>query len=286
MKYPQSLLRHLNSKSVNLRRYIIQMIADAGSGHPGGSLSATDIITVLYFHTLHINPNNPRWPDRDRFILSKGHACPVLYAALTERGFFTKKALKTLRAVGSILQGHPDMRKTPGVDMTSGSLGQGLSAGLGIALAAKLDRKSYRVFVMLGCGELQEGQVWEAAMAASHFRADNLTVIIDYNNRQVDGVTNEIMSVEPIGGRWQMFGWDVREIDGHDFSQILRALEETGKISGKPQVIIAHTIKGKGVSFMEGKVEWHGTAPNNEQTEKALTELTNRATVDVKLTHG
>lgn len=266
-------IARLEDKARQIRAHIIKMTAAAGSGHPGGSLSAADIVTALYFHLLRIDPQNPSWPDRDRFILSKGHAAPLLYAALAERGFFPVEELLTLRKLGSRLQGHPDMKSLPGVEVSTGSLGQGLSAGNGMALAAKLDGRDYRVFVLLGDGEIQEGMVWEAAMAAAHYRLDNVTAFLDHNGLQIDGPITEVMSPEPVADKWRAFGWDVQEIDGHDIGQIIKAVEAARQVKGKPQMIVAKTCKGKGVSFMENQVDWHGTAPKPEQAEKALAEL-------------
>lgn len=266
-------LQQLQSIAKVIRRDIITMLGEAGSGHPGGSLSAADIVTALYFDVMRINPEQPDWPDRDRFVLSKGHAAPVLYAALAERGYFEPTELKTLRKLGSRLQGHPDMKKLPGVDMSTGSLGQGLSAANGMALAGKLDRKDYRVYVLLGDGEVQEGQVWEAAMLASHYKLDNLTAFLDHNKMQIDGPIEQVMSPEPLADKWRSFGWHVIEIDGHDMQQILAAVDEAKQTTGQPTIIIAKTVKGKGVSFMENQVGWHGKAPNAEQVEQALAEL-------------
>jgi len=273
LKQEESLVSYLKEKARQIRRDIIIMLAEAGSGHPGGSLSAADILACLYFHVLRHDPKRPEWPARDRFILSKGHACPVLYAALAEAGYFPKEQLLTLRKLGSPLQGHPDMRKLPGVEMTTGSLGQGFSTSIGMALAAKLDRSSRRIFVMIGDGESQEGQVWEASMAASHYRLDNLTTILDFNGLQIDGANVEVMNIQPTAEKWKAFGWNVIEIDGHDITQILYALSPERKQPGKPTMIIAHTIKGKGVSFMEGVVDFHGKAPTKEQAAQALAEL-------------
>jgi transketolase len=256
-----------------LRRHVITMIATAGSGHPGGSLSAADIITALYFKVLHYNPENPQWADRDRFILSKGHAAPILYAALAECGYFPVAELATLRKLDSRLQGHADSNFTPGVEMSSGSLGMGLSFAVGVTLAARLDSKTYRTYVLLSDGECEEGQTWEAALSAAQFKLDNLTAIVDYNCIQLSGWTCDIMNLEPFAEKWQAFGWHTIEIDGHDFSQILPAFQETEKTKGKPTVIIARTIKGKGVSFMENNVTFHGKAPTREEAEKALKEL-------------
>ncbi|MBO8129093.1 MAG: transketolase [Peptococcaceae bacterium] len=262
----------LEEKARQIRRHVISMLGAAGSGHPGGSLSAADIVTALYFKVMRVDAQNSRWPDRDRFVLSKGHAAPVLYAALAEKGFFPLDELNGLRKLGSPLQGHPDMRKVPGVEMSTGSLGQGLSAASGMALAGKLDGKDYRVYVLLGDGELQEGQVWEAAMAASHYGLDNLTAFIDYNGFQIDGPVEEVMSIDPVAEKWRAFGWHVISIDGHDFGQILKAVEEAGT-AGRPTAVVAKTVKGKGVSFMENQVDWHGVAPKGEQIDQALAEL-------------
>ena len=271
--HTEKLIVELIEKSKNLRIQVLKMIYKAKSGHPGGSLSAADIITTLYFHHLNIDPAHPHWSERDRFILSKGHAAPLLYAVLAERGFFSKEELDTLRSIGSILQGHPDMLKTPGVDMSTGILGHGLSVGVGMALGAKLDHKNYRIYVLLGDGELDTGFNWEAAMAANKYRLDNLTAILDLNGVQLDGPINEIMPLEPIVDKWKSFNWHTIEIDGHNIKQILEALDETKNIHCKPSIIIAHTIKGKGVSFMENKSAWHGRTPNKEEFEIALKEL-------------
>lgn len=256
-----------------VRRHIVRMIALAGSGHPGGSLSCADILVTLYFRVLRVDPRRPGWPDRDRFVLSKGHACPALYAVLAERGFFPLDELWTLRRLGSSLQGHPDMRKTPGVEASTGSLGQGLSVGLGMALAGRLDGAPWRVYVLLGDGEIQEGQVWEAAMAAAHYGVDNLTAILDWNGLQIDGRNDEVMTVRPVADKWRAFGWEVTEIDGHRFDEILEALRWARSVRGKPAIILARTVKGRGVSFMEGQVDWHGKAPSPAQAEQALAEL-------------
>lgn len=252
------------------------MLTESASGHPGGSLSAVELIAALYFSKLRHNPKEPNWPDRDRVVFSKGHGCPLWYAVLAECGYFPKKELLTLRKYGSILQGHPDCLKTPGVDISSGSLGQAFSAACGMAAAGKLDKKDYRVYVLLGDGEVQEGQVWEAAMAASHYKLDNLCAILDYNGFQIDGRVADIMAIEPVALKWQAFGWNVIEIDGHDISQIFDAYNKAEKIKGKPTIIIAKTIKGKGVSFMENTSDWHGKAPNKEQSEQALKEIWNK----------
>jgi transketolase len=266
-------VQELEKMAVVIRCDIIEMIATAQAGHPGGSLSAADIVTALYFRIMNLDPANPDWPDRDRFILSKGHACPVWYAALAERGYFDKVHLGTLRKLDSILQGHPDMRKTPGIDMTAGSLGQGLSAGLGMALSGKLRKKDYHVWVIIGDGESQEGSIWEAAMAAAGWKVDNLTAILDRNHLQNDSCVDTQMPIEPVADKWRAFGWHVIEIDGHDMAQVVDALETAETIAGKPTMIVAETIKGCGVSFMENKVEWHGRAPCEEEAACALEEI-------------
>lgn len=266
-------IKELEEKAQIIRQHTVKMITEAGSGHPGGSLSAADIITALYFHVMNIKPKEPKWPDRDRFVLSKGHAAPVLYAALAEKGYFDIQELLTLRKTGSILQGHPDMKSTPGLEMSTGSLGQGLSAANGMALAGKLDGKGYRVYVLLGDGEMQEGQVWEAAMASAHYKLDNLTAFVDHNRLQIDGPVEEVMSPEPIAEKFEAFGWNVIKIDGHNFKDIIEAVNKAKATKGKPSVIVAETVKGKGVSFMEDQVGWHGKAPDKEQMEKALEEL-------------
>lgn len=263
----------LEEMAKRLRRHVITMTATAGSGHPGGSLSAADIVACLYFKVMRHDPANPKWADRDRFILSKGHAAPILYAALAESGYFPVEELKTLRKLGSRLQGHTDMTLTPGVEMSAGSLGQGLSFGIGVALAGRLDGRDYHVYVMLGDGECDEGQVWEAAMFAAHHKVDNLTAIVDHNGLQLDGTCCEIMNLEPLANKWRAFNWQVIEIDGHNISQILDALQEARQVKEKPTVIIAYTIKGKGVSFMENNVDFHGKAPSPAETEQALKEL-------------
>jgi transketolase len=263
----------LEKMAKQLRRHVITMIATAGSGHPGGSLSAADIVTALYFKVMRHDPKNPQWPDRDRFVLSKGHAAPILYAALAECGYFPVEELSTLRKLDSRLQGHTDRTLTPGVEMSAGSLGQGLSYGIGIALAGRLDKRDYQVYVLLGDGECDEGQVWEAAMFAPHHGVDNLTAIVDHNDLQLDGRVCDIMGLEPLTDKWRAFNWHVLEINGHDMGEILKALKKAREIKGKPTVIIAHTVKGKGVSFMEGNVDFHGKAPNPQETEQALKEL-------------
>jgi transketolase len=279
MPVSQETIRQLERQALVIRRHIIRMIHASQSGHPGGSLSATDIVTALYFHFMRVDPGNPGWPDRDRFILSKGHACPVWYSALAERGFFPIQELLTLRQINGRLQGHPDMEKTPGVDISTGSLGQGLSAGVGMALGLRLDSRDARVYVMLGDGELNEGQVWEAAMAAAKFGLNNLIAFVDYNNLQLDGWCSDVMPIEPLVDKWRAFNWQVFEINGHDMAQIVEAVEQAQQATGKPSVIIAHTIKGKGVSFMENQCDWHGRAPNQQEYEQAMAELQATPTV-------
>lgn len=266
-------IKSLEERAKVIRRHVIRMIAKAGSGHPGSSLSAVDLLVTLFYNKLRHNPKLPAWPDRDRFILSKGHGCPALYALLAELNYFHVDKLDTLRQFGSTLQGHPCMKTTPGIEISGGSLGQGLSVGLGIALAARLDKKDYRTYVMLGDGEIEEGQIWEAAMAASHYKTDNLCAIIDQNGLQIDGFIHEVMSSYPISDKWRGFGWHVIEINGHDYKSILAAYDQAEKIKNQPTVIVAKTIKGKGVSFMENQVDWHGKAPSKEEAERALAEL-------------
>ncbi|MCJ2519624.1 MAG: transketolase [Candidatus Thermoplasmatota archaeon] len=273
MDQDEALISELKEKARILRAHVLRMTHAAGSGHPGGSLSATDIIATLYFSVLRVDPENPRWPDRDRFILSKGHACPVLYAALAERGFFPVSELLTLRKLNSSLQGHPELGTTPGVEACAGAEGQGLSIAIGLALASRLDGKTHRIYVMIGDGENDVGQTWEAAMGASHFRLDHITAIIDRNEIQQEGRTEEIMTLEPLSEKWQSFGWNVLEIDGHDIGAILEALSAAREVREKPTVIIAHTVKGKGVSYMENVVRFHGTAPTDEELKTALEEL-------------
>lgn len=263
----------LKELAKNIRVNIIQMLEKSKSGHPGGSLSAVEILTALYFKEMNIDPKNPRWEDRDRFVLSKGHATPVLYGTLAERGFFPKEELDKFRKIDSMLQGHPDMKDTPGVDMTTGSLGQGLAAANGMALAGKIDNKDYRVYALIGDGESQEGLIWEAAMLASHYKLDNLTVFLDYNGLQIDGENKEIMNIDPIDEKFKSFGWNVRTIDGHSFDEILDAIENAKNTKDKPTMVIAKTVKGKGVSYMENQVGWHGKAPSEEEAKKAIEEI-------------
>ncbi|MDD5127595.1 MAG: transketolase [Dehalococcoidales bacterium] len=266
-------LEEMKELARHLRRHIVTIIGKAGSGHPGGSLSAVEILSTLYFKVMCHNPAEPRWPDRDRFILSKGHAAPALYAVLAECGYFPIAELETLRKIDSRLQGHADRNATPGVEMSAGSLGQGLSFGIGVALAGRLSAKDYHVYVMLGDGECDEGQVWEAAMAAAHYKLDSITAIVDNNGLQIDGCNCDVMNLEPLPEKWRAFDWHVIETDGHDFTQLLNAFTAAKKIKGQPSVIIAHTIKGKGVSFMENNVDFHGKAPTAAEVEKALKEL-------------
>lgn len=274
-------MREINEKSIGavkekariIREDIIKMLGQAGSGHTGGSLSAADIMACLYFWELNLNPDNPQWEERDRFVLSKGHAAPALYATLAEKGFFEKEELSALRRLGSPLQGHPDMRKLPGVEASTGSLGQGISWAVGMALAGKMDKRDNRVYALLGDGEIQEGMVWEALMAAAHYKLDNLLAFVDHNGLQIDGKTSEVMSPEPVAEKFKAFGWEVIEIDGHDYRQIMMALEKGRNTAGKPTAVIADTIKGKGCSFMENRPEWHGVTPNPDEVQKALAEL-------------
>jgi transketolase len=269
----QTKLQMLQDKARDLRIEALKMIHTAKSGHPGGSLSIADIVAVLYFDEMRVDPQNPAWEDRDRFILSKGHTCPIWYAVLAEKGFFPKEELATLRKLDSKLQGHPDMKKVPGVDMTTGSLGNGLGIGVGMAKAAKIDRKDYRVYVAVGDGEVQEGAIWEAAMSAAHYRLDNLVLIVDKNNLQVDGFVSDIMAIEPIDEKFKAFGFEVINIDGHDLGQICAAFAKARQTKDKPTCVIANTVKGKGVSFMENVCSWHGTAPNDGQFAIAMQEL-------------
>lgn len=268
MKYPE-----LKEIAQNIRIDIIRAIHAAGSGHPGGSLSAADIVTALYFREMNIDSKNPKMLTRDKFILSKGHAGPVQYAALAEKGFFPKEDLLTLRKMGSKLQGHPDMKKVPGIEMSTGSLGQGFSVSVGMALANRMDSNEGRIYVLLGDGEIQEGIVWEAAMSAAHYGLDNLTAILDWNGLQIDGKNEDVMTVSPVDEKFKSFGWNVLYIDGHNFDEIVEAFNKARNTEGKPTIIIAKTIKGKGVSFMEDNPGWHGKAPSDEEAKKAVEEL-------------
>lgn len=265
--------QELKIHAQNIRELVIRGTYHAKSGHPGGSLSIADILSVLYFDEMNIDPKNPKKEDRDRFVLSKGHCAPALYGALAEKGFFDKKEIDNLRHLGHILQGHPDMKKIPGVDMSSGSLGQGLSAANGMAMYAKANNMDIRVYSILGDGEIQEGQIWEAAMTSAHYKLDNLCIFVDNNNLQIDGAISDVMSPYPIDEKFKAFGFNVINIDGHNFDEIKSALKNARETKGKPTAIIAKTIKGKGVSFMENKVNWHGSAPNEEQANLAIKEI-------------
>ena len=269
----QTKLNALKTTAAKIRLGALEGVHAASSGHPGGSLSISDIMAYLYFEEMNVNPADPKWEERDRFVLSKGHTAPALYAALALKGYFDASELAKLRQVDSFLQGHPDMKGTPGVDMSTGSLGLGISAACGMALAAKLNNKNYRTYTIVGDGESQEGQVWEAAMFAAHYKLDNLCVIIDWNGLQIDGPVEEVMNPTPHDKKLEAFGFHVISIDGHDFDQIEAALNEAKTVKGKPTAIIAKTVKGKGVSFMENQVGWHGSAPNDEQYEKAVAEI-------------
>jgi transketolase len=273
-RFPESRDKaRLEEIAFRLRRHVIRMTAAAKSGHPGGSLSIADLLTALYVGEMRHRPGEPDWADRDRFHLSKGHACPALYAILAETGYFPLDELRTLRKMGSRLQGHPDARVTPGVSMSSGSLGQGLSVANGMALGARLDGRPSRVYVILGDGEVQEGQVWEAAMTAAHYRLDNLCAIVDHNGLQIDGPVREVKDIEPLPEKWRAFGWHAIEIDGHSFAEIFDAFDRARATAGRPTVIVAKTVKGKGVSFMENNVKFHGLAPTPEEARAALAEL-------------
>lgn len=266
-------LRSLQLTAAKVRLGIVTGVFNAKSGHPGGSLSSADIFTYLYFRQLHIDPQNPKDPGRDRFVLSKGHCAPGLYAALAQRGYFSPEELERLRHIGAMLQGHPDMKGTPGVDMSTGSLGQGVSAAAGMALAAKMDGAGYRVYALLGDGEIQEGQVWEAAMFAAHRKLDNLCLIVDCNGLQIDGDVNQVAGIAPLDEKFRSFGFEALTADGHDFHSLEAAFDAAAACQGKPAVILAKTVKGKGVSFMENQAGWHGKAPNQEQYDQAMAEL-------------
>ncbi|MGD9116811.1 MAG: transketolase [Dehalococcoidia bacterium] len=263
----------MEAMAKKLRRHIVSMVGKAGSGHPGGSLSAVEIVTALYFKMMRHKPLDPHWPGRDRFILSKGHAAPLLYAVLAECGYFPVDELLTLRQMDSRLQGHADRTVTPGVEMSAGSLGQGLSFAVGMALAGRIDGQDYRVYTLLGDGECNEGQIWEAVMSANHYGVDNLTAIVDNNGQQIDGWNCDVMSLDPFPDKWQSFGWNVIEADGHNIAELIAAFKEAQKLEGRPTVVIAHTVKGKGVSFMENNPDFHGAAPNSMELEMALKEL-------------
>jgi len=269
---PKSL-EELQDLAKRIRREIVVMIGAAKSGHPGGSLSAVEMVVDLYFNHMRIDPHNPKWPDRDRFILSKGHACPVLYCAMAEAGYTPIDQLNTLRKLGSIYQGHPDMRFIPSLEASTGSLGEGLSLAIGMGIAARLDGRAYRTYVMFGDGEIQEGQIWEAAMSAAFHKIDNVVAMVDYNGIQLDGFVKDIMEVAPLADKWRAFGWHTLEIDGHSFPAIQQALQEAEATKGKPTCIVAHTVKGKGVSFMENNPKFHGTAPTPDEVKLALQEL-------------
>ena len=269
----QALKKQMQITACKIRLGVIEGVYHGKSGHPGGSLSISDVLAYLYFKEMNIDPANPKWPERDRLVLSKGHTAPGLYSALANRGYFPVETLETLRHIDSFLQGHPDMKGTPGVDMSSGSLGQGISVATGMALSGKISSDSYRVYTILGDGELEEGQVWEAAMFASHKKLDNLCAVIDFNNLQIDGSLDEVNSPCPIDEKFKAFGWNVIVIDGHDFDQIEDAFQKAKAAKGQPTAIIMHTTKGKGVSFMENKASWHGAAPNDEQYAQAMAEL-------------
>lgn len=263
----------VEEKARQIRRDIIQMLSQAGSGHTGGSLSAADIVSCLYFWEMNLDPDRPDWENRDRFVLSKGHAAPVLYAALAEKGYFPRKEILRLRQLGSPLQGHPDMLKVPGVEASTGSLGQGVAWAVGMAQSARIDQKAYRTYTLIGDGELQEGMVWEALMAGAHYGLDNLVAIVDHNGLQIDGRIRDVLSPEPIADKFKAFGWETLVIDGHSVPDLMQAFNTARETKGKPSAIIAETVKGKGCSFMENRAEWHGTAPTPEEAEKALAEL-------------
>lgn len=266
-------IKDLEKMANKVRKGIIEAVYSNKSGHPGGSLSVADILTVLYFNVMNIDKKNPKWEDRDRLVLSKGHCSPALYSCLANRGYFPVEDLKTFRNINSYLQGHPDMKKIPGVDMTTGSLGQGLSAANGMAIAGKMDGKDYRVYCILGDGEIEEGQIWEAAMSSCKYKLDNLCVVVDNNNLQIDGTVEEVMSPYPIDEKFRSFGFEIIKIDGHNLNEIIDAFDVAKNVKGKPVCIIAKTIKGKGISYMENQVGWHGKAPNEEQYKMAIEEL-------------
>ncbi len=275
MKQDKEIMEATQLRAIarELRADIIRMLVEAGSGHPGGSLSCIDMLVALFFHQMRHRPEEPNWTDRDRFVLSKGHCVPALYAVLAKAGYFSREELLSLRKLNSRLQGHPDRHRLPGIEASTGSLGQGLSIALGMALAGKTSRKGYRVYCVISDGECQSGQVWEASMAAPKFKLDNLCVLLDYNKIQLSGEIKDIMNVEPLRDKWRAFNWNTVEINGHDFEAILQALSEAERMKEKPTLILCHTTKGKGVSFMEGKWEWHGKAPTREEGEKAIREI-------------
>lgn len=263
----------LAKKASSVRQTIIRAIHEAGSGHPGGSLSAADILTLLYFEIMNIDPENPKMEGRDRFVLSKGHAAPALYSVLAERGYFSRDEVLTLRKLGSNFQGHPNMHKVPGIEMSTGSLGQGLAVSVGMALATRLDNGPGRIYTLMGDGEIQEGMVWEAAMAAVHYKLDRITAVLDWNGLQIDGKNDDVMTVAPVDKKFAGFGWNVLQCSGHDFGELKEAFREADACKGRPSIIIAKTVKGRGVSFMENQVSWHGKAPNDEQFAQAMKEL-------------
>lgn len=265
--------KELMITAYKIRKHVIEAVFHPQAGHPGGSLSIADILSVLYFDKMNVSPDKAKDPDRDRFVLSKGHCSPALYGALAEKGFIPKEDIKTFRHIDSYLQGHPDMKSVPGVDMSTGSLGQGISAACGMALAGKVDKKDYRVYSILGDGETEEGQVWEAAMFGAHYKLDNLTIFVDFNGLQIDGDITKVMNPTPLDEKFEAFGWNVITIDAHDYDQIKDAVEKAKTVKGKPTAIIAKSIKGKGVSFMENNASWHGVAPNEEQYKQAMAEL-------------
>ena len=268
-------VQELNEIAKNIRVKILHMLTRAGSGHTGGSLSAVDVAVAIYFSKMNFDPANPLWEKRDRFIMSKGHAAPLMYAIMAEAGYFPKKTIETLRTIESPLQGHPCCRKLPGIEVSTGSLGQGLSVANGMALGLKLDNNPARVYCIMGDGEIQEGQIWEAAMTAAHYKIDNICGVVDNNGLQIDGPVEKVMGIEPIHDKWTSFGWHVIDIDGHNMEEILAALNEAGSVKGRPSVIIANTTKGKGVSFFENKVEYHGKTPSQEEFEMAVKEINN-----------
>ncbi len=268
-----NLIEKLEQTAREIRIDLLKTLANAGSGHTGGSLSATDILTALYFYKMRHNPQRPDWEGRDKFVLSKGHAAPAWYVILARLGYFDPSELQNLRQIDSMLQGHPYSPNTPGIEVSSGSLGQGLSIANGLAMAARMDKKPIRIYALLGDGENQEGQVWEAAMSAAHYKLDNLCAIIDNNGLQIDGYVRDIMNIEPLADKWQAFGWNVIKIDGHNFNEITCALDSAEEVKGKPTMIVAGTVKGKGVSFMENKAGYHGVAPSSDELKKALAEL-------------
>jgi transketolase len=269
----ENKVHHLEEVAKRIRCHVVRTISKAGVGHPGGSLSEADILTALYFHVMCVDPQLPDWEDRDRFVLSKGHGAAGLYATLAERGYFSPDLLETFGRIDSCLQVHPDMHMVPGIEISTGALGQGLSVALGIALAARMDGRTFRVYCLIGDGESQEGQIWEAAETAAHYKTDNLTVILDYNRVQLMGPLSEVMEIAPLADKWRSFNWAVMEINGHDMQQIIEALEAAKEVRGKPCILIAHTVKGKGVSYMEGQSAWHGKPPNEAQLAQALAEL-------------